>query len=167
MRLLVIAPPSRAPRSLTPPIPSPVNPSRRRVAGAIPRDESSRPDSRDTLTLVAHIADGATKEVRALGGGYVVFQNGAWLEFYDMSDPFEPVPRARILLAGAALGHDASSARCSTWPCARPRACSIVDVSNPAAPVVVGQREGNDMLSVAVGNGYAYCGRRHARASSS
>ncbi len=115
------------------------------------------PGSREDLTLLAHIADGATKEVRALGGGHVVFQNGAWLEFYDVSDPFEPLPRARILLQ--AQPSDMTLVGTTLYVALRKtEGLLIVDVSNPAAPVVVNQREGYDMLSVAVGNGLAYCG---------
>jgi hypothetical protein len=125
--------------------------------GVVPQIEPVVAGSRDTLTLLAHIADGATKEVRALGGGYVVFQNGAWLEFYDVSDPFEPVPRARILLQ--AQPADMKLVGTTLYVALRKtEGLLIVDVSDPAAPVVVNQREGNDMLSVDVANGYAYCG---------
>lgn len=127
------------------------------IPGFAPQTEPVAPGSRDDLTMVAHIADGATKEVRALGGGYVVFQNGAWLEFYDASDPYEPLPRARILLQ--AQPSDMTVVGTMLYVAQRKtEGLLVVDVSNPAAPVVVGQREGYDMLSVAVGNGLAYCG---------
>ncbi len=125
--------------------------------GFVPQNEPVAPGSREDLTLVAHIADGSTKEVRALGGGYVVFQNGAWLEFYDVSDPFEPLPRARILLQ--AQPSDMTVVGTMLYVALRKtEGLLIVDVSDPTAPVVVGQRVGYDMLSVAVANGFAYCG---------
>ncbi len=133
--------------------------------GAVP-GELVAPGSRDDLTLVAHIADGSTKEVRALGGGYVVFQNGAWLEFYDVSDPFEPLPRARILLQ--AQPSDMTVVGTMLYVALRKtEGLLAVDVSNPAAPVVVGQREGFDLLSVAVANGRCLLRPRHVRCSSS
>jgi hypothetical protein len=125
--------------------------------GPVPREEAVAPASRENLTLASHIGDGATKGVRALGDGHVVFQNGSWLEFYDMSDPFEPDPRAQLLLQ--AQPSDMAVDGTMFYVAQRKtEGLLAVDVSDPGAPVVVGQREGYDMLSVAVGNGHAYCG---------
>lgn len=125
--------------------------------GSPPAPEQVATQTRDDLTLLAHIADGTTKEVRALGGGYVAFQNGAWLEFYDVSDPLAPARAARILLQAqpSDLKVDGTMLYASLR---KTEGLLAVDISDPAAPVVVGQREGYDMLSVDTGNGLAYCG---------
>jgi len=123
-------------------------------AGAVPHAPEQL---RDGLTLVAHLAEGATKEVRALDDTHIVFQNGAYLEFYDVTDPTAPVSLARYLMA--AQPSDMVVDGTTLWVALRKdQGLLALDVSDPAAPAALGQLTGYDMLSVGIDTGYAYCG---------
>ncbi len=112
---------------------------------------------RDGLTLIAHLAEGTSKEVRALGGNFIVWQNGAWLEFFDVSTPASPVRVARWLLA--AQPSDMTVVGTTLYVALRKtEGLLALDVSDPTAPTLLDQLTGYDMLSVCVEGTYAYCG---------
>lgn len=110
------------------------------------------------LELVHHLAEGSSKNVRMLPGDIAVWQNGAWLEAHDLSDPAAPVALSRYLLPAQpsdmkVVGDQLYLALRLSYGLMR------LDYTDPAAPALVGHLPGYDLLSVDVAGNYAYCGR--------
>jgi hypothetical protein len=113
------------------------------------------------LDLVAVLADGTSKSVRALPNNVVVWQNGVWLVAHDVSVPAAPVELSRTLIE--AQPSDMQVIGNMLYVAQRKAAgLLILDYTDPANPVTVGQLEGFDLLSVAVQGDRAYCGRGSA-----
>jgi len=122
--------------------------------GDLPPDDAGRDGD---LELISYLAEGTSKNVRALPGGYVVWQNGAWLEVHDVADPTNPVPVGRYLLPA----QPSDLLVDGTWlyvALRKNHGLLILDYANPASPTLIGALPGYDLLSVAVGNQRAYCG---------
>lgn len=110
------------------------------------------------LELVYHIAEGASKNVRALPGNVVVWQNGAWFEAHDLTNPAAPVALSRVLLP--AQPSDLKVVGSTVYLALRKNfGLWILDYSDPASPVQLGALDGYDLLSVEVSGTLAYCGR--------
>jgi hypothetical protein len=122
----------------------------------------SVPGARDgDLELLAHVAEGTSKSVRALPGGVVIWQNGAWLLAHDLADPAAPVEVGRYLLP--AQPSDMQVTGTTVFVALRKgQGLLILDYADPASPAIVGALPGNDLLSVAVAGDRAYCGRGSA-----
>lgn len=132
------------------------------LRGDIPQVETIPPQGRDgDLILLAHLAEGTSKSVRALPNNVVIWQNGAWLLAHDISDPTAPVEISRYLLA--AQPSDIQVIDNTVYLALRKTAgLLILDYTNPAAPQVIGNLPDFDLLSVAVQGNRAYCGRGSA-----
>ncbi len=120
------------------------------------------PQERDgDLILLAHLADGTSKSVRALPNNVVIWQNGAWLIAHDISVPTAPVEISRYLLA--AQPSDIQVIDNTVYLALRKTAgLLILDYTDPANPVTIGNLPDFDLLSVAVQGDRAYCGRGSA-----
>ncbi len=120
------------------------------------------PQQRDgNLELLAHLAEGTSKSVRALPNDVVIWQNGAWLIATDLSVPQSPVEVSRYLMG--AQPSDIQVMGNTVYLALRKTAgLVILDFADPANPVEVGSLPGFDLLSVAVEGDLAYCGRGSA-----
>ncbi len=108
------------------------------------------------LELLAHLAEGTTKSVRLIGD-VAVWQNGAYLQAHDISEPGVPVALSRYLLP--AQPSDMEVVGDLLYVALRKGAGLLVlDYSDPAAPAMASSLPGEDLLSVAVAGDLAYCG---------